>query len=128
MDRTVLTVDSVRLLRDPDGVGGAKVNDAVGEEEVMDEEVGADAYKDIVDKEVGVKTDEPRLDEVGIADGPAGAADEEVSTIDDGSWLGGCNSRPDGPNVIVFCPDTCNFLFFVFRGISSHTEKRPSRN
>ena len=63
----------------------------------------------------------PRLDKVGIADGAAGVADEEVCTFDDGSWQGGCNSRPDGPNVIVFCP--ANFIFFVFGGISSHTEK-----
>ena len=75
----------------------------------MDEEIGADADKEIVDKEVGVKTDEelvPGLDE---ANGAAGAADEEVGTVDDGSWQGGCNSRPDGPNVTVFCP--ANFTF-----------------
>ena len=105
------------------------MTDDVGEEEVMDEEVGADAVKEIVDKGVGVKTDEelvPGLDEVGVADGTAGVADEEVGTIDDGSWQGGCNSRPDDPNVKVFCP--ANFIFFVFGGISSHTEKQRSRN
>ena len=61
---------------DPDGIGGAKVNDTMGEEEVVDEEVEADTDKEIVDKEVGVKTDEPGLDEVCVADGAAGAADE----------------------------------------------------
>ena len=52
------------------------MNDTMGEEEVVDEEVNADADKEIVDKEVGFKMDEPGLDEVGVADGAAGAADE----------------------------------------------------
>ena len=34
------------LLWDPGGVGGTKVNDAVGKEEVMDEEVGDDTDKE----------------------------------------------------------------------------------
>ena len=94
------------------------MKDAAGEEEV-----GADA-EEIVDKEVDVDADEelvPALDEVGRADGATGAADEEVGTVDDGSWQGGCNSRPDVPNVRVFCP--ANFIFFVFGGISSNTDK-----
>ena len=59
------------------------MNDAVGEQEVTDEEVGADADKEIV--HVGVDADEelvPGLDEVGVADG---TANEEVGTIGYGS-------------------------------------------
>ena len=90
-------------------------DDAVGEEEVMGAEVGADADKEIVDNEEVVDADEelvPETDEAGVADGVAGAAEDE-----DGSGQGGFNSRPDGPNVMVFCP--ANFIFFVFGGIST---------
>ena len=84
----------------------------------MDAEVGADADKEIVE---GVDADEELVPEPDEADGVAGAADD-----DDGSGQGGFNSRPDGPNVIVFCP--ASFIFFVLGGISSHAEKRLSRN
>ena len=65
--------------------------------------VDVDADKELV----------PGLDEVGVADG---TADVEVGTVGDSSWQDGCNSRPDGPNVSVFCP--ANFIFFAFGGIS----------
>ena len=57
----------------------------------------------------------PGLDKVGVAGGAACAADEEVSTIDDGLWQGG---KPDGPNIIVFY--SANFIFFIFGGISNY--------
>ena len=82
------------------------MNDAVGEE-------GADADKEIVDKE---ETDEELVPEPDKADGIAGAADA----------LGKVASRPDGPNVLVFCP--ASLIFCVFGGISTHIEKRLSRN
>lgn len=71
--------ESILLPRDPDGVGGAK------------EEVGVDAEKEIDDELVLAPGVDTVVSATPVAVSADGVADEEIDSVEDGSWDGGCN-------------------------------------